>query len=113
MGCRDALWADSGTSGLLQPTPSEGRQRWHYDTLSSPHLPQDPATTHDNYGQDGAAGAWATPQHQQGTVYVTTGRLKQRTPLPNPPGQQDLPTSIGRQGAVGRRSRLRRGHSTF
>ena len=24
-----------GYTGRLQPTPSEGRQRWHYDTLSS------------------------------------------------------------------------------
>jgi hypothetical protein len=36
---------------------------WHKDTLSSPHLPQDPATTKGDYGPDGAAGAWAKPPH--------------------------------------------------
>ncbi len=33
------------------------------------HLPPDPLTTRyksDDYGPDGAAGAWATPQHLQG-----------------------------------------------
>ena len=33
--CRDALRADSETSGWIQPTPSEGLQSWHYDTLTS------------------------------------------------------------------------------
>ena len=35
--------ADSDTLGRLQPTPSEGRQRWHYDSLSSPQ-PRDHVT---------------------------------------------------------------------
>ncbi len=41
--CRDALLAYSGTSGRIQSTPPEGRQSWHYDTLSSPHSPPGPS----------------------------------------------------------------------
>ncbi len=33
--CRDALRADSDASGRIQPTSSEGRQSWHYDTPTS------------------------------------------------------------------------------
>ena len=47
MSCRDALLADSDTSGRIQPTPSEEQHGW-YDTLSSPHHP---------FGDYGPAGA--------------------------------------------------------
>ena len=78
---RDALRADSDTLGRLQPTPSEGLQRWHYDTLSSPHLPP-PALIHsDDCGPPGAVGAWAPPPH--------------------PLGPQDLPRDFGPDGAAG------------
>ncbi len=50
-------------SGRLQPTPSDGRQSWHYDTLSSLHLPPDSFTTSEDYGPDGAAEAWAPQLH--------------------------------------------------
>ena len=46
----DEQQADSDALGLLQPTPSEGRQSWHYYTLSSPHLPPSPLTISDDYG---------------------------------------------------------------
>ncbi len=52
----DALRTDSETPGRLQPTPSEGRQSWHYDTLSSPQLPSDTFTISDDYGPDGTVG---------------------------------------------------------
>jgi hypothetical protein len=44
----------SDTLGRLQPMPSEGRQRWHYDTLSSPHQLPHPFTISDDYGPPGA-----------------------------------------------------------
>ena len=68
-----------------EPTPSEGRQRWHNDTLSSPHLPPDPFTISDYYWPDGAVGAWAPPLL--------------------PPGPQDLPRDYGPEGAAGGLSR--------
>jgi hypothetical protein len=92
MSCRDALWADLDTEGRIQPTPSEGRHSWHYDTLSSPHLPSDPLTINNDYGPAGAAGAWAPPPH-----------------LPEP---QDLQGQrAGRSN--GRRRRIRRRRITF
>ncbi len=42
-------------------------QRWHYDTLSSPQLQQDPFTISDDFGPDGVVGAWALSQLQQGS----------------------------------------------
>ena len=39
-----------GYTRRLQPTPSEGRQRWHYDTLSSPHLPPPALVLSDDCG---------------------------------------------------------------
>jgi hypothetical protein len=60
-------------------TPSAGRQGWHYDTLSSPHLPPNQATASGDNGQDGA-GVWALP--------------------PNPSGPQDLSGTTGRAGAA-------------
>ncbi len=71
MSCLDALQADKGTSGLLQPTPSEGLQTWHHYTQSARHLPPDPATFSDDYGPDEAAGTRATPLHQD--LSGTTG----------------------------------------
>ena len=50
MSSRDTLRADSDTLGRLQFTLSEGLWRWHYDTLSSPHLLPSPFTICDDYG---------------------------------------------------------------
>jgi hypothetical protein len=53
--CRESLWADLDTSGLLQPTPSKGQQSWHFDTLASQqyqHLPPVSFTTSDDYGPE-------------------------------------------------------------
>ena len=36
-------------------TPSEGRHSWHYETQSSPQLPQDRIAISDDYGRGGAA----------------------------------------------------------
>ena len=61
--------------------PSEGRQRWHYDTLSSPQPP--PALVRsDDCGPPGAVGAWAPPPH--------------------PPEPEDLPRDYGPDGSSGR-----------
>jgi hypothetical protein len=67
--------------------PSEGRQNWHYD-LSSPLLSPGPFTISDNYGPDGAVGAWALPPAIAGAAgtsrdYGPDGAadgLSQRTP---------------------------------
>ncbi len=50
-----------------------------YDTLSSPHLQQDPLTTSEDYGTDGIAGAWTPPPHPQGPQNFpgTTGWMEQ------------------------------------
>ena len=74
-----------GFTCRLQPTPSEGRQRRHYDTLSSPHLPPPALVLSDDCGPPGAVGAWAPP--------------------PLPPGPQDLPRDYGPDGAAGGLSR--------
>ena len=73
------------THGRLQPTPSEGRQCWHYDTLSSPHLPPPALVLSDDCGSPGAVGGWAPP--------------------PLPPGPQDLQRDYGPDGAAGGLSR--------
>ena len=39
-----------------EPTPSEGRQSWHYHTLSSPHLPPPALVLWDDCGPPGAVG---------------------------------------------------------
>ncbi len=67
--------------------------------LSSQNLPLDPITISDDYGQAGAAGAWASPPHPPGQQDLsgTTGRTEQRTPPPNPLGQQYLSGTTGRQ----------------
>ena len=83
--CRDALRADSDTRGRLQPTPSEERQRWHYDTLSSPHRPPPALFLRDDCWPPGAVGGWAPP--------------------PLLPGPQDLPRDYGPDGAAGGLSR--------
>jgi hypothetical protein len=87
---RRTLRADSDTSGLLHPTPSEGRQSWHYDALSSPHLPIQPFHL-------------LTYRQTQQLPAVTTGRMElwatpltRRAPPPHPPGRQDLPGTTGR-----------------
>ena len=82
---RTTVSADSDTHGRLQPTPSEGRQRWHYDTLSSPHLPPPELVLSDDCGPPGAVGGWAPP--------------------PLPLGPQDLPRDYGPDGAAGGLSR--------
>ena len=66
---------------FITPTPSEGRQRWHYDTLSSPHLPPPALVLSDDCGPPGAVGAWAPPPH--------------------PPEPRDLPRDYGPDGAAG------------
>ena len=83
-GARRAVWTHYGPTQIhqacyrLQPSPSEVRQRWHYERLSSPQLVPDPFTISDDYGPDGlgAVGAWAPP--------------------PLPPGPQNLPWTRGR-----------------
>ena len=50
-----------GYTFRLQPTPSEGRQRWHYYTLSPPHLPPPALFLRDDCGLPGAVGEWAPP----------------------------------------------------
>ena len=76
----DALQADSDTLGRLHLAPLEGRQRLHYDTLSSPHQPPPALVLSDDCGPAGAVGAWAPP--------------------PLPPGLQDLPRDYGPDGAA-------------
>ena len=71
--------------------------------MSSPHLPPDPFAISDDYGPDGAVGAWAPPPHP---------------PRPEP---QDLPMDYGPDGAAGGLSRSTprradaggRDHATF
>ena len=75
----------TGPLGRLQPTPSEGRQRWHYETLSSPQPPPPALILRDDCGPTGAVGGWA--------------------PQPLPPGPQDLPRDYGPDGAAGGLSR--------
>ena len=69
-------------SGRLQPTPSEGRQSWHYDTLSSPHLPPPALVLKDDCWPPGAVTCWGW------------------APPPLPPGPQDLPRDYGPDGAA-------------
>ncbi len=66
--------------------------------LLSPHLPLDPITISNDYGQAGAAGAWTSPQHPPGPQDLsgTTGRTEQRTPPPNPLGSQYFSGTTGR-----------------
>ena len=45
-----------GYTRRLQPTPSEGRQRWHYDTLSSPQPPPPALFLRDDCGPPGLLG---------------------------------------------------------
>ena len=48
--------------------PWERRQRWHYDTLSSPHLPPDPLTISDDYVPGAAVQSWS-----MGTAAASAG----------------------------------------
>ncbi len=64
--------SDDYGSGRLQPTPSEGRQSWHYYILSSLHLTQDPFTTSDNYGPDGAVASANRELHMLHTDLAIT-----------------------------------------
>ena len=70
-----------GYTCRLQPTPSEGRQRWQYDTLSSPQSPPPALVLTDDCRPPGAVGGWAPP--------------------PLPPGPQGLPRDYGPDGAAG------------
>ena len=45
-----------GYTCRLEPTPSEGRQRWHTDTLSSPQLPPTALFLRDDCGPPGLLG---------------------------------------------------------
>jgi hypothetical protein len=70
----------SDTLGRLQPTPSEGPQRWHYDTLSSPHLPPSPFIISDDYGPPELLEHGHSRRFRRGrrTFPGTTGQTEQR-----------------------------------
>jgi hypothetical protein len=86
MSCRDAPRADSETSGRIQPTPSEGRQSWHYYTPLISAIYAEPK--HDSVMTTSRPGLLEQGRcHRiclgRRTVYGTTGRRKQRTPPPS------------------------------
>ena len=64
----------------LQATPSEGRYSWHYDSLSSPHLPPPALALRDDCGPPGAVGDGHRRRFRRGhrTFRGTTGRTEQR-----------------------------------
>ena len=69
-----------GCTCRLEPTPSEGRQRWHYDTLSSPQPPPPALFLRDDYGPARAVGDGHRRRFRRGrrTFPGTTGRMEQR-----------------------------------
>jgi len=69
-----------GYTRRLQPTPSEGRQRWHYDTLSSPQPPPPALFLRDDCGPPRAVGDGHRRRFRRGrrTFPGTTGRTEQR-----------------------------------
>ena len=69
-----------GCTCRLEPTPSEGRQRWHYDTLSSPQPPPPALFLRDDCGPPRAVGDGHRRRFRRGrrTFPGTTGRMEQR-----------------------------------
>ena len=63
-----------------EPTPSEGRQRWHNDTLSSPQPPPPALFLRDDCGPPRAVGDGHRRRFRRGrrTFRGTTGRMEQR-----------------------------------
>ena len=63
-----------------EPTPSEGRQRWHTDTLSSPQPPPPALFLRDDCGPPRAVGDGHRRRFRRGrrTFRGTTGRMEQR-----------------------------------
>ena len=63
-----------------EPTPSEGRQRWHNDALSSPQPPPPALFLRDDCGPPGAVGDGHRRRFRRGrrTFPGTTGRTEQR-----------------------------------
>ena len=112
MSCRDALRADSDTTGRIQPLPSEGRQSWHYDTPTS--LTSYYRTKALPSGRQGcwSKGNAAESTGAAGPSYGTTGRRKQRVAAAELSVPQDLSKDHGPTGSSGRRRRIRRGRST-
>ena len=69
-----------GCTRRLEPTPSEGRQGWHYDTLSSPQPPPPALFLRDDCGPARAVGDGHRRRFRRGrrTFRGTTGRMEQR-----------------------------------
>ena len=69
-----------GYTRRLQPTPSEGRQRWHYDSLSSLQPPPPALFLRDDCGPQRAVGDGHRRRFRRGcrTFPGTTGRMEQR-----------------------------------
>ena len=69
-----------GCTCRLEPTPSEGRQRWHYDTLSSPQPPPPALLLRDDCGPARAVGDGHRRRFRRGrrTFPGTTGQMEQR-----------------------------------
>ena len=63
-----------------EPTPSEGRQRWHNDALSSPQPPPPALFLRDDCGPARAVGDGHRRRFRRGrrTFPGTTGRMEQR-----------------------------------
>ncbi len=91
---------------MLQPTPSEG-QHCHGRAgtailyhLSIYHRTQPlPVATTGRMGLLEHGQRCSTCQGRR-TLHGAKGRPAQRRQVPNPPGQQDLPGTTGRQGAA-------------
>jgi hypothetical protein len=122
--CRRAVRTHYGPTRRHQarysPTPSEGRQSWHYDTpLISAFYEQTQALLSDDHGPAGAAGAWATQQHDGPHPPGPQDLVRDCGPdgaaeaAAQPSVQQDLSRDYGPTGSSGRCRRLRRGRSTF
>jgi hypothetical protein len=79
--------------------PSEGRQSWHYDTPSSPHLQQDQATASGDYGPDGPLEYGQRRRRfrrSRSTFQGLRAVLEQRTQPPIPPRPQYRQETTGR-----------------
>ena len=82
----DELWGrTTGRLGYTWPTTAYaiggwGRQRWHYDTLSSPHLPPLALDLGDDCGPQGAVEHGHRRRIRRGrrTFRRTTGQMEQR-----------------------------------
>jgi hypothetical protein len=69
-----------GCTCRLEPTPSEGRQGWHSDTLSSPQPPPTALVLRDDCGPPGDVGDGHRRSFRRSrrTFRGTTGRMEQR-----------------------------------